>query len=60
MVKPMLPFHKKDAEAKPSKPLKDRRLRRLAFAPNWVRNEFIAWMGEYSLPVSHIEEMVQA
>jgi len=50
MAKNILPFHKKDAEAKPSKPLrtpKDRRLRRFAFAPNWVRNEFIAWMGEF-------------
>lgn len=45
MAKNILPFHKKDAEAKPSKTPKDRRLRRFAFAPNWVRNEFIAFIG---------------
>jgi hypothetical protein len=49
MAKNILPFHKKDAEAKRMKIPKDRRLRRFAFAPNWVRNEFIAWVGEYSL-----------
>jgi hypothetical protein len=51
MAKNILPFYKKDAEAKPSIPSrqpKDRRLVRFAFAPNWVRNEFIAWIGEYS------------
>lgn len=47
MAKNILPFHKKDAEAKPMKIPKDRRLRRFAFAPNWVRNEFIAWVGEF-------------
>lgn len=26
---------------------KEKRLKRFAFVPNWVRNEFIAWMGEH-------------
>lgn len=51
----ILPFHRKDAEANPEKHEHmhphihmEKRLKGFAFAPNWVRNEFIAWMGAYS------------
>jgi aquaporin related protein len=45
--KPVLPFTKGDADgtSKPSR--RERRLKRLDFMPNWVRNEILAFLGEF-------------
>jgi aquaporin related protein len=52
---PILPFHNKEkTESESSKHVKlpkspaDRRLKRVGFAPNWVRNEFIAFIAEFA------------
>jgi len=50
MARNILPFHKQENGSQPPKGgkiPKDRRLQRFAFAPNWVRNEFIAFIGEF-------------
>jgi glycerol uptake facilitator-like aquaporin len=51
----ILPFHNKEkTESETSKHVKlpkspsDRRLARLGFAPNWVRNEAIAFIAEFA------------
>ncbi|KAF2417432.1 aquaporin-like protein [Tothia fuscella] len=50
--KSILPFHKRDGNAslerKTSKTSRDRRLARLAFVPNWVRIETIAFLAEFA------------
>jgi aquaporin related protein len=44
--KPVLPFSNCDAANRP--PPNERRLKRLAFMPNAVRNEIIAFLGEFA------------
>jgi len=53
MARNILPFHNKEKSESPDqvkrpKSPKDRRLRRFGFAPNWVRNEFIAFVAEFA------------
>jgi aquaporin related protein len=54
-MRSILPFRHRDEEkAEPAEQTKtvnwpdDRRLERFGFAPNWVRNEFIAFIAEFA------------
>ena|SRR5947207_10912915 len=40
----VLPLHTKDRTTREG----DRRLERFKFVPNWARNEFVAFLGEFS------------
>lgn len=46
--KPVLPFSKRDVDGTSRSSRKERRLKRLDFMPNWVRNEIIAFLGEFA------------